>query len=334
MRTVTDIFGLSAVGGLHLPAARLWLDGKPRGALAFVPDLQRRSPTPGRMLCSARLLQLWGDLPTLPLAPPFRERFRLGELHMELLPNGATPGGAMLAVEGKERDLLIATSARLERLPHTEPLPAYDADVLVVDATLAGVQHAGMADVQLAVDDTIAELSDGLRGAVWLFDDLVMALCIASFVGHRAPIFANLGLKRLHWRYQDASLAVPRIRRLGQRAPAGAFVLWPASRAEELQDRDTDDFVFTLAAESADLAAADQVGAERALPLSRRAAGTELDRLIAALQPADVVALGAGAGALAARHGAANGRQNPDSPRFWHLTADRQLPLFQRSSAP
>lgn len=326
MRTVTDIFGVSAVGGLHLSDARLWLDGRPRGGLAFAPDFNPRAARTGRIVCSEELRRMWGDVQASPLTPPFCERFRLGELHLELLPAGSTPGAAMLAIEGRERDVLIATVARPDPLPLAMPMPPFDVDVLLVDAQLAGVAHASVPEMQFAIDESLAALEGGGRGVVWLFDDPMIALALASLVGNRAPIYANLGLKRWSWRYQDAALPVPRIRRLGSQAAPGSFVFWPASRAPELAERDVDDFSWTLAAELADATRADQVGAEHVLPVTRRATGTELDAIVRETGAVDVVAIGAGAPLLATRL-----HDDPSvsaKVTVWHLTDRLQLSLL------
>lgn len=327
MRIVTDIFGLSARGGLHVPALRLWLDGKARGDLAFVGELRGVPPKASRILCAAQLLDLWGATAPSLLAPPMRERFRLGELHLELLGAGSTPGAAMLAIEGAERDLLIATCARPDPLPLTTPMPAFDADVIVVDASLAAVEHASVAELRFAVDEAVSALAGEAAGVVWLFDDEAIALAVASLVGNRAPLYGNLGFKRWYWRYAGASLAVPRVRRLGVQAASGSFVLWPVGRASELLSRGTENFAWTLAAEHADAARADQVGAETPLPVSRRAAGTQIDAMITQSGARDVVAVGAGAAALARRL-AADTRVREDLT-VWHLADRRQLPLWE-----
>jgi hypothetical protein len=329
MRIVTDIFGLSARGGLHLPAARLWLDGRARGDLAFVGELCGLPSKSSRILCSAELLQIWGETSRTMLAPPMGTRFQLGELHLELMNAGSTPGAAALAIEGGERDLLVATCARPDPLPLTAPLPPFDADVIVVDASLAAVAHASVAELRFAVDEALAMcLPGGRSGVVWLFDDEAIALAVAALVGNRAPLYASLGFKRWYWRYTGAALPVPRIRRLGHKAAPGSFILWPASRAEELTVRGTDDFAWTLAATLADAARADEVGAEFALPVSRRAAGTQLDQMIVQCGARDVVAIGAGAARLAERLA-----ENPRARRdlsVWHLVDRRQLALWEQ----
>ncbi len=327
MRTASDVFGLSVDGGLHLPSARLWLDGKARGELAFVPELVSGTVRTGRILCSAELLRIWGEVPRTPLAPPFGERFRLGQLHLELLPAGSTAGAALLSIEGAERDMLIATAARLDTLPLAQPVPAFDADVIVIDAQLAAIEHVSAKQLREAVDAAIEQLRAGRRGLVWLFDDAMIALSVAAIVGDRAPLFGSLGFKRWQKRHAAASLSLPTIRRLGQRAAVGSFVLWPVSRAQELAVRDVDDFAWTLAAERADSVRADHVGAEQCLPVSRRATGKQLDQLVIETGAKDVVALGAGAGMLADRL-MADPRARDDLV-VWHLVDQRQMTLWK-----
>lgn len=327
MQSVPEVFGVSAVGGLHVPAARLWLDGRQRAGLAFVSDVRARPVRMSRVLCSADLARIWGAGPSRPLAPPFCEAFKLGRLGVELLPAGGSPGSAMLAIEGGERDLLIADAARPDPLPPGPAMPSFDADVLVLDARLGAVEHATVGHLRFAVSEAVDQLHQGARGAVWLCDDPVVSLAIAHAVGDGAPIYANLAVKRLSWRYLAAGFAVPIIHRLGAKAPTGSFVIWPARRADDLADRDTDDFLWTLVAERADDAMADQVGAEHALPFARRAAGTELDRLALDTGARDVVALGAGAAALCSRLA-------DRGVRGWILQADRQLRLWHSADGP
>ncbi|GEM_PF-3406231 len=336
---VTEAFGVTASEGLYLRSARLWVDGKPRKERAFIGDLRGRPARAERIVCSAQMAAMWGyssagpkarTARKMPLAAPYRERFKLGERNFELLPAGSAPGAALLAVESDGRDLLFAGAARLDALPGADPIPDFAADVLFVDARFGHVEHASVAQLRAEVDDALHRLLDGTRGHVWLFDDPVVALAVALLVGRRAPLYGTLGFKRWSWRFGDADVHTPRIRRLGGHGQPASFVLWPIRRVLELHGRDLDDFQWTLCAESADHAMADQVGAERFIPMSRHSSGTDLDRLVHALQPADVVAYGNGAAALCARLNDPANYAGSDAqpPKTWHLDGDRQLRLW------
>ena len=327
MQTTSDVFGLSMSKGFQLPAARLWLDGKARGELAYVAELGKRTVRHGRLLCAPELVRLWGQAPKAPLTPPMGQRFRLGPFHLQLMPAGSTPGASLLSIEGQDRDVLVATCARLDTLPLATPMQPFDADVLVVNSQLAGFEHASVAKLTEEVGGAIDEVRNGLRGVVWLLDDPMVAMAVASLVGERAPLYGSLGFKRWQQRYVAAGLSVPRIRRMGASAQPGAFVLWPVDRAKDLHGRDVDDFTWTLAAQLADHVRADQVGAERALPISRHAAGQELEQLVVTTGAKDVVALGDQAGVLAQRLAA-----NPDvagDVGVWHLSDKRQLSMWR-----
>ncbi len=319
-RTVSDAFGLSAAGGLHVPAAHLWLDGLPRDGIAFRSHLGGLPRRLHRVLCSQQLACLMAAGGPRPLTVPWATPFQLGQLAVELLPAGSGPGAALLRLHLEGHTVLYAAAARPRALPTSPNMQLEPADVLVLDAELAEEPHLTPAALRERVDAQVRGLSDEGRAIVWLFDRRSSALDVARLVGRRRPLYAHAGIRRLARAYGDAGIALPRLRDLRGPARAGAMVLWPTARVATLARGPAGSLARVLVQERCEPAAMDAVGAAEGLALSRRAAGAELDRVARASGAATVIAFGRGAAALCRRLEA-------EGLSTWHLVEDVQLPL-------
>lgn len=313
----SEIHGIRARGGVHVPAARLWLDGEAPQGLRFLAELDERSRGSRRRVCSAPLAELLPATATRPLAVPYARPFQLGRIAVELLPAGSSPGSAMLRAHLDGRAVLFAGPARLDTAPTAEPIAWRDADILVLDATLAERALPGPAGLAPEVDAAVAHTA--VFGRLdWVFATATVALDALTLVGGRVPVTLSPRLTRLAGRYIAAGRRLPAARNTGRRhANAGLTLRIESDVAAALPvqgDR-------WLAAEDVGTQALAAVGATRGFAVSRRAAGADLDALALASGAAVVVATGAGAAAFCARLQA-------QGVRCVHLLADGQLPLM------
>ncbi len=318
--TGSDAFGLRATGGLHVPAAHLWLDGLPRDGIAFRSHLARLPRRLHRVLCSTELATLMGAKGPRPLTVPWAKPFALGQLTVELLPAGSGPGAALLRLHLAGHTVLYAAAARPRPLPTSPEMQLEAADVLVLDAELAEEPHLTPAALRERVRAQVSQLSDERPAVVWLFDRRSSALDVARLVGRGRPLHAHESIRRLARRYADAHIALPRLRELRRPPRPGSLILWPAARVETLARGPAGSLQRVLVQERCDDSAVRHVGAVEGLSLSRRAAGAELDRVARASGAADVVAFGRGAAALCRR-------LEVEGLNTWHLVDDAQLEL-------
>lgn len=317
---VQEAFGVRAAGGLHIPAARLWLDGLPRDGIALRSHLAHLPRRLHRIVCCTELAALMGRRRPQPLVVPWATPLQLGRLTMELLPAGSGPGAAILRWHAGGKTVIYAAAARPEPLPTARALELASADVLVLDAELAEVVHASPAALRERVEAQVkASLADA-EAAVWLFDRRSSALDVAALVGDRLPLYGHQGICALAARYAAAKVALPRLRCSRLRPPRGSLLLWPVRHLATLTRGPAGDLPRFLVQERCDPARMRAVGASDGLALSRRASGDELDQLARISGAADVVAFGAGAAALC-------GRLDRNGLRTWQLVADSQLAL-------
>lgn len=317
-RIQSEAFGLSARGGLHVPAAQLWLDGLPRDGIAFRSDLNRLPRRLHRVLCSPTLAALMRGHSIRPLVLPWGQPLTLGVLTIELHPAGSGPGASLLRMHVAGKTVLYAAAARPQPLPTSEALQLPPADVLVLDAELADDQLLSPSELALEVDAWLR--APPARGGVWLFDRRTSALDLARMVGARMPLLAHAGVLQLAAHARSAGVALPAMAR-ARRLPRGpALVLWPLRHLDTLEAGPLAGLPRILVAETRDPTLAARVGAERHLRLARRASGVELDAVARQAGVQDVIAFGRGAQALCERLQA-------QGLRTIELIGDPQLPL-------
>jgi putative mRNA 3-end processing factor len=320
MRIVHEVFGLQATGGLNIPSASLWLDGFPRQGIAFRSDLERLPRRLHRLLCSAPLAELLAKRVGHPLAMPYGTPFNLGPMTVELLQAGSGLGASLLRMQLNDRSVLYAAAAQPDCLPTSSPLAVAPADILVLDASLAGEPQSSCQDLRLSVEAHVQRTGSGGAGVVWLVERRAVAMDIAHMVGDRLPLYGAHALRDLARRYQHMEVAVPRIRTFRQKLPEMAHVLWPIDHVPTLARGAAASWPRLVVKERCDDLDVARFGAASGLAFSARASGHALDRLIDLYKPADVVAFGAGAADLCRRQAAG-------AARMWHLVDDVQLSL-------
>ena len=216
---VHEAFGLRATGGLHIPAARLWLDGMPRDGIALRSHLARLPARLHRIVCSPELAALMGKRSPQPLLIPWATPLQLGRLTLELLPAGGGPGTAMLRWHLDGRTHLYAAAARPEHLPTARPMELASADVLVLDAELAELPHVSPAALRERVRAQVGASQSGADASVWLFDRRSSALDVAAIISDQLPLYGHRGICLLASRYLAAGVALPRLRQSRRRPP-------------------------------------------------------------------------------------------------------------------
>ncbi len=286
---------LSARGGVHVPGARLWLNGDTRRGVGFLQAYDGRPHKTARLLCSRVVATLLQSRSTTPLTPPMGKPFQLARLAMELLPAGSSPGSALLRLHHGGQVLLFAAAGRLDALPTATPLELREADVIAVDARLAEVELSSVAQLAAFVDDAVALVQAGARLAV-RFDEASVALDVLKLAGDRVPVALTPKLRRLAGRYASAGIVLPDLVRAAAR-PGRPVLVLEGAEAEGPGPVD----VRWLVAEGVDSDRLAASHAERGLAFARQASGRGLDALVRASGVRRVLAFGTGAEVLCAR---------------------------------
>ncbi len=307
------IAGLAFDGALRYRPQRLWLDGRPRGEIAFVGRLMTLPAGRGRLLCAEALASLLAPGAARPLALPWRTPLSLGQARVMLTPAGSGPGSALLRLESDAATLLIATAARPATPLAGPPLDlGPPVDVIAVDAEAAGATAFGYSEAAALGRLASLRLRAG-GGAAWVaVDDAGLMLALARLAARQGPV-------RLLGRWQALG------RRLGAegRLPSTGV---GARRRDVLQ--------FCTHRRLASLAPGGlphlvvgpeplpgRRGGEASFTVDWRPGLEELEAMIIASGARHVVALGAGAAALA-------GRLSPNGIAVHPVNAPHQLSLW------
>ena len=222
MAVVDEMAGIRWRSGLECRLPHLWLDAPRPGALAVLTDADVPLPPRARVLATPQAANLAGLTAGRALQVPYGQPFQLGRGAVELLPSGASLGGAIARLHARGQTILAVRSAALEPLPSSAPLTLRDADVLLLDAGLADASVLTPTALRAQLHATMAAGTQ-----VWLLQDTLLALDL------------------LLW--ADGALRVaPAIQRLVQRSglpvlapqPAGrrpqGVLLWPLSQVARL----------------------------------------------------------------------------------------------------
>ena len=284
MTVVDELAGVRWRRGLACRLPRLWLDAPRPGALGLLTDADMPVPARARVLATPIAANLAALTAGRALQVPYGQPFQLGAGAVELLPSGASLGGAIARLQAKGQSILAVRSATLDALPSCPPLDLREADVLLVDAALADAHTRTAADLH-------AHLHAALAGGpqVWLLQDALLALDLLLWADGAlrvAPVLQRL--------VQRSGLPVLAPQSPG-RSPAG-LLLWPLSQAARLPAA-WRAAPQTVIAEPGQSVPTDAVH----LPFSRRLAGVALDAFVAHAACPTVLAWGAGAESLAQR---------------------------------
>lgn len=305
--------GLAFDGALRYRPQRLWLDGRPRGEIAFVGRLMTLPAGRGRLLCAEALAALLAPGMARPLALPWQTPLRLGQARVMVTPAGSGPGSALLRLESDAATVLIATAAR-----PAAPLagPALElgppVDVIAVDAQ--GATDAALAFGEAAALGRLASLR--LRaggGAAWVaVDDAGLMLALARLAARQGPV-------RLLGRWHVLG------RRLG--SEGRLLSAGPGARRRDVLQFCTHRRLASLgpAGQPHLVVGADQApvrrGGQEPWTVDWRPSLDELAAMVIASGARQVVALGAGAAALA-------GRLAPRGIAVHAVNAPHQLSLW------
>lgn len=294
MERESQLDGVSVRGGLHLPAARLWLDGDTRRGIGFLAQFDGRRRRRSRVLCSPVVAALLGEGGAAPLAVPYGRPFQLGPIAVELLPAGASAGSALLRTHIGAHTYLFAGAARQDALPTAEPLTWRESDVLVLDAEHAETQLLSVDALRHALHEAQALVAAG-ETLVWLLQEPTLALDILALAGADRPVALAPSLARLARRFRRSGGLLPPLRTAG-----AGLLLWPLAEVANLAPAQRN-LPRWLVAHDAGAQALAAANCQRGLPFSRRSSGEDLDALALASGAAHVAAFGAGAPALCAR---------------------------------
>ncbi len=291
MAIVDELAGVRWRRGLACRLPRLWLDQPRAGALGILVDADMPVPPRARVLATPMAANLAGLTAGRALQVPYGQPFQLGAGAVELLPSGASLGGAIARLHTKGQTVLAVRSASLDPLPSCAQLELRDADVLLLDAGLAEAHT-------LSAGELRAHLHAAMKppAHVWLLQEPLLALNLLLWADGALRLAPSL--LRL---VQRSGLPILAPQSPGKQ-PSG-LLLWPLRQAARLPLA-WRDVPRSVVAEP-DQPIADGLAH---LPFSRRLTGDTLQALAQQAACPTVLAWGAGAEFLAHRL-AANGQQ-------------------------
>ena len=282
MTLVDELAGIRWRRGLSSRWPRLWLDRPRRGALALLTDADVPVPPRARVLATPEAAERAGLAAGRALRVPYGQPFQLGQGAVELLPSGASPGGAIVRLNARGHTTLVVGPAQTLPLDGCAPLQLREADLLVIDANLAG--RTTLAPSALEAELHLALLAQ--TPAVWLLEHPLWAeglLASAQGALRVAP-----PLRRLLLRGQPRPLP---LRLPGRRAEG--VLLWPLAARQRLPAAWREVPQRTVG-EPSDSLTPD-------LPFARRLAGAALLDFVRQSGISRVLAWGQGASQLAAQ---------------------------------
>ena len=288
MAVQDEMAGIHWRRGLACRLPRLWLDVPRAGALAVLTDADVPVPPRARVLATPQAANLAGLTAGRALQVPYGQPFQLGAGVVELLPSGASLGGAIARLHAKGKTILAVRSAALEPLPSCPPLQLREADVLLLDAGLADARALTPPELRAHLQ---ADMAAPAR--VWLLQQPLTALDLLLWADGALRVAPSI--LRL---VQRSNLGVLAPRSAG-RQPQGVL-LWPLSQSARLPAAWLD-VPRTVVAEPDTPLPPDATH----LPYSRRLTGDALVELARQAACPTVLAWGQGAQSLADRLAAA-----------------------------
>ncbi len=284
MAVVDEWAGVRWRRGLACRLPRLWLDAPRAGAIGLLTDADQTVPPRARVIATPIAASLAGLTAGRALQVPYGQPFQLGAGAVELLPSGASLGGAIARLHAKGQTILAVRSASLDALPSAQPLTLREADVLLLDAELADCAVTTAPALQ-------AHLHNALTGdpQVWLLENPLQALDLLLWSDgavRLAPALQRLaGL---------SGLPILAPQKAGRQARG--VLLWPLSQVARLPQA-WREIPQTALAEPTWV----PPPGVRHLRVSRRLAGDALDAVVREARCETVLAWGLGADVLADR---------------------------------
>ncbi len=308
MKRLQSHLGLVLDGALRFEPLRLWLDGRPRGEIAWAGRPGVRMRRRGRLICSSDLLVMLPRGPA-PLGLPFDRPLALGRFAVSLSPAGSGPGSSVLRLADNTLSISIATCARPIPLAAAPACLFQRSDVIVVDASEAALSPVPLAELDHALERLAQRAAGG--DAIVVCADFAVALTVAARLSTEMRPRLAAGFASLHRHLRVAAEAIRPSRQRRQRSPIchimppRAATKWPAELPRLVLDSA---MTAALPDDGRAFNPVEQRGGVEILPFGWRARGEEVDALVVASGAMDVVAIGDGAAALSARLSATGAR--------------------------
>ena len=176
--------------GVHLTGTSIWCDARRGKGVWFVSSLERVDRAQrvalargvGQLIATDATIAMLQRAGSGDLSAPYRQRFTLGTLRLELVPSGRGLGAAALLADDAGRRVLYAGSVRTVTGGLGEP-----GEVRACDAVVIGAPYGEPRHVFPAIDDVAAQLLAWVREQhalakkpVLFVDTVLDALEIAS----------------------------------------------------------------------------------------------------------------------------------------------------------
>jgi len=169
--------------GVHLTGTPIWCDARRRRDVCFLSSADRAGRTGhGQLIGTALTLALIGARDHGHLAVPFRQRFTLGTVRLELIPSGRGSAPPRSTPTSAGRTVLYAGAVRTSAGGVGDPAELRSCDAVVVAAPYGkpSDQFPALADVVVAVSEwTYDQLAAGRRPVLFV-DSLLDGLEVAS----------------------------------------------------------------------------------------------------------------------------------------------------------
>jgi len=329
-----DPIDVEYLQGLHVTDSILWLDAPRQADLCFLSHARAEPIGPqAKILVTEQTRKLLPHpvAPAKVLVCPYRRRFSLGQLDLELFPSGFMPGGAQLRVTRDKESLVYTSDFLLQPTRTTEPAEILTCDVLVIKASY-GLPHQ-VFPPRDAVADSMIQWTERTfaqgKKPVFLTSPLGLAEEVAWILGHRGWVVrAHRSLFQLCAKYASLGVPIPNVRCFRGSWQADEVLLFPWHlRKTTALARLTDLCLGGVSGQAVEPNAHLNLNVDAAFPLSMHADHRSLIQYIKKSKARKVRLFGRAAAALAAelRRGGTNA---------WPMQVPEQLDLFKPLSAP
>jgi putative mRNA 3-end processing factor len=271
-------------GGVHISGTPLWCDAHRAREACFVSSALVPSARRHRQIIATReTLELLPELPRArrgvvrALAVPTGRPFTLGDVRLELFPSGTIVGAASLLVDVGQRRIVFAGAVKTRPGQLVGPAEGRACDVLIIDATFAGIRYPAPATVL----DELAAWVERVRAAgdtpVILAAPLTAAPEVLSRLGAVGPLRAHRAVAAVVRRLGRLGVALPPVHRLAGPPPVGDIVVCPPTHRDAPGVADLPRARFAIVSGlAADPSIPARLRVEAAFPLAEAAGGDDL----------------------------------------------------------
>lgn len=315
-------------GGIHLVDSVLWFDADRRHDLTFISHAHfDRIGKNRRILATDTTLKILtrssGKVESL--ISPFKRRFTLGQLELELVPAGHILGSSQLVVQRHGRRIVFASDVNPRKTATAEQAEAVPCDVLAVAATygIPAYRFPPRDEVLAAIKTFVEDCLNDRANPVLIANQMGTAQELMHFLGHAGHrVRVHRSIHDIAKIYREADIDLPASRTFQGSPARDEVVIFPPILRKHASIRKLRKFktgIVTGRAVEQDFAARNRV--EAAFPLSDTADHQDLLEFIHATGASEVY--------LSGNYAAQLIEELREAPfRTYAIMAPEQLSLF------